>query len=292
MKSFKNDELSVALEALRDRPIVSESRDYAHRWERTRARVESIRGKVFRAAGGVAAVCALATVAFFMLPGVPQHRTKQGLVETPVSETLAVALEDGSHIVLDRSSRLRVAYTSTGRDVELLEGQAHFEVAKDAHRPFRVHTKSAEVVAVGTTFDVSALPSSTKVTLIEGRVNVSTTSDRSAAEPHVKVLSPGQQLEITADGQLLDNESVNVENVTAWQRGVVVIDDEPLPEALEVMNRYSPTHIVVQGGPALQARRISGVFRVGDVETEALVLQKYFGLRETGRSSTQIVLAK
>jgi transmembrane sensor len=289
--TLKSEELSAALEALRDRPIVTDGRDYARRWERTRVRAASVRDKVFRAAGGILAVGAIATVVFFMLPGMPDQ-AKKGLVETAVSETLAVELEDGSRIVLDRSSRLRVAYTSARRDVELLEGQAHFEVAKDAHRPFRVHTKSADVVAVGTTFDISAMPSRTRVTLIDGRVNVRTIADNSAPAPRVKVLSPGQQLEITADGELLENPAVNIENVTAWQRGRVVIDDAPLPEALEVLNRYSTTHIVVQGGPALQARRVSGVFRIGDVETEALVLRRYFGLREAGRSGSEIVLAK
>jgi ferric-dicitrate binding protein FerR (iron transport regulator) len=42
----------------------------------------------------------------------------------------------------------------------------------------------------------------------------------------------------------------------------------------------------------LQSRRISGVFRVGDVETEVLVLQRYFGLREAARSTSEIVLER
>jgi transmembrane sensor len=219
------------------------------------------------------------------------HSMRKNLVET-TNETLAVALEDGSRIVLDRSSRLRVAYSSRGRDIELLDGQAHFEVARDARRAFRVHTNSAVVVAVGTTFDVAALPSRTRVTLIEGRVNVSALSAPHLVQVQVKALSAGEQLEVTADGQVLERQDVNVENVTAWQRGMVVIDDQPLPDALEVMNRYSPVRIVVQGGPALQSRRVSGVFRVGDVETEAIILQKYFGLRETARTGSEIVLAR
>lgn len=287
--SLKRDELSVALEALRDRPIVTESRDYALRWEQARARAAVVRGRVFRAAGALVAACAIAGFGLLMFHETV-HSTRKGLVETAAGQTLAVTLEDGSRVVLDRSSRLRVAYTPTGRDLELLDGQARFEVARDVHRPFRVHTNSAVVVAVGTTFDVAALPSRTKVTLIEGRVNVSAVTAPSLVQ--VKALSAGEQLEVTADGQLLEREAVNVENVTAWQRGMVVIDDQPLPEALEVMNRYSPIHIVVQGGPALQSRRVSGVFRVGDVETEAIILQKYFGLRETGRSESEIVLAR
>jgi ferric-dicitrate binding protein FerR (iron transport regulator) len=61
--------------------------------------------------------------------------------------------------------------------------------------------------------------------------------------------------------------------------------------ALAVMNRYSVTHIVVRG-TSLQSRRVSGVFRVGDVETEAVVLERFFGLREAARSQREIVLER
>jgi transmembrane sensor len=289
----KNDELSVALEGLRDRPIVTESRDYARRWEYARKRVVTARGVVFGVAGSLTA-CAIAIVAFTTLPlSLPlHHAAKKELIETAFGDTRALGLEDGSRIVLDRNSRLRVAYTGSGRDIELLAGQARFEVAKDAKRPFRVHTKSADVVAVGTTFEVSTQPARTTVTLLEGRVNVRTISGTELEQPRVEVLAPGQQLEIAADGVLVDHQAVNVENVTAWERGTLVIDDAPLHEALDQMNRYSSTRIVVQGAPALQTRRVSGVFRVGDVETEALVLQKYFGLKEASRSESEIVLAR
>ena len=293
LRSGKNDELSVALEALRERPVVTESRDYARRWERAGKRGASVRGKVFGAAGAIAA-CA---VAGFLLMTLPRsfelrHSPEREVIETTFGDTRALGLTDGSRIVLDRNSRLRVVYTGSGRDIDLLEGQARFEVAKDAHRPFRVHTKSAEVVAVGTTFEVSTQPARTTVTLLEGRVNVRTISATELVQPRVEALAPGQQLEIAADGALVDHQDVNVENVTAWERGTLVIDDAPLHEALEQMNRYSSTHIVVLGGPALQTRRVSGVFRIGDVETEALVLQKYFGLKESSRSELEIVLAR
>jgi ferric-dicitrate binding protein FerR (iron transport regulator) len=295
------DELSIALEALRDRPIVTESRDYARRWARARARAASLRSVVFGPVGAVAAACATAYIVFGIvfglpgvtinLPGVTINRAAKNLIETGIEETRAVALEDGSRIVLDRRSRLRVAFTPAAREVELLDGQAHFEVAKDSHRPFRVRTGSAEVVAVGTMFDVATVPARTTVTLIEGRVNVRTISGTAQAEPKVEALVPGQQLGIASDGQFLDKRVVKIENVTAWQRGTIILDDMPLPDALAAMNRYSMTQIVVRG-PALQSRRVSGVFRIGDVETETIALERYFNLRETSRSQGTIVLER
>jgi ferric-dicitrate binding protein FerR (iron transport regulator) len=63
----------------------------------------------------------------------------------------------------------------------------------------------------------------------------------------------------------------------------------PVPDALAAMNRYSMTQIVIRAS-GLQSRRVSGVFRIGDVETEAIALQRYFNLREVARSPQEIVL--
>jgi transmembrane sensor len=233
--------------------------------------------------GATAAICAAVCCIVGYL-----HTQARNLFATVSGETRPLDLEDGSRIVLDTRSRLRVSYTDGGRDIDLLEGQAHFDVARDSHRPFRVHTPTAEIVAVGTKFDVAILPDRTTVTLIEGKVNVRTLRE---AESHVATMVPGEQVQVTPDGRLLDQPSVNIENVTAWQRRTLVLDDVPLPEALSQMNRYSVTQIVVFGQD-LQTRRVSGVFRVGDVETEALALQRYFNLREVSHSDREIVLQR
>jgi transmembrane sensor len=280
-----SEELSTALETLRDRPVVAESRDYAHRWART----ASLRSIVFGPAGAIAAAACASAYIIFGLPGMAVKPPAKNLIETGIGETRAIMLDDGSRIVLDTKSRLRTAFTANARTVELLDGQAQFEVARDPHRPFCVRTRSAEVVAVGTKFDVATLQARTTVTLIEGRVNVRTISGTSQVEPKVEALVPGQQLRIANDGQLLEKKVVNIENATAWQRGTIVLDDMPLPEALVAINRYSVTQIVIPAA-ALQSRRVSGVFRIGDVDTEAIALQRYFGLREISRSGRAIVL--
>jgi len=285
------DELSMALEALRHRPIVTESRDYARSWGQARARSATARKVVAGSIG--AAIVAAGVIAYLVsggLPGTSINLSAKNLIATGITETRTVALEDGSRLIVDRGSRLRVAFTADARNVELLEGQAHFEVAKDSHRPFRVRTGSAEVVAVGTMFDVATQATRTTVTLIEGRVNVRTLPGTAQTQPKVAAMMPGQQLGIASDGEFLDKKLVKIENVTAWQRGTIVLDDMPLPDALSALNRYSVTQIVIQT-PALQSRRVSGVFRIGDVETEILALQSYFGLREVSRTEHEVVLA-
>jgi transmembrane sensor len=284
----QRDELSVALEGLRNRPVVTESRAYARRWERSSARAASLRRSVFGPAG---ALLVVGIVACFGYVELSASNSAKNVVATHVGETRAVALDDGTRIVLDTGSRAKVNFSATARDVELLEGQAHFEVAHDVHRPFRVHTNTVEVVAVGTAFDVAALPSRTTVTLIEGRVNVRAISSTAAGGSRVEMLTPGQQWGVDSAGQLLGEKEVKIANVTAWQRGNIVIDDAPLADALGIMNRYSNTHIVVRD-PALQQRHVSGAFRIGDVATEAVVLERYFGLKEISHSKDEIVLER
>jgi len=232
--------------------------------------------------GATAAVCAVVCciVGWF-------HLRVQNQYATRIGETRPLELEDGSLVVLDSQSRLRVDYSDGARDIELLAGQAHFEVARDSHRPFRVHTPTAEIVAVGTQFDVEILPARTRVTLIEGKVNVRALSH----ESDVATLVPGEQVQVTETGQLLDQPAAKIETVTAWQHGTLVLDDVPVPEALARMNRYSVTQIVITG-PGLASQRVSGVFKAGDVETEALALQRYFGLREISHSDREIVLQR
>jgi transmembrane sensor len=287
MTSQKHDLLSLALEDLRNRPIVNESRDYAREWEQSSSRRHRVRRTALRSIG---ALSVIGVAVFLAFPRLPTKLFATHVYQTQIGKTRSLTLEDGSRIVLDTSSRVRVVYSETARDVELLEGQAHFDVAKNRERPFRVRTSFAEVVAVGTSFDVAARPQRTTVTLIEGRVNVRSVVDSPDAEHQPESLTPGQQLDISGDGHFLGKKPVRLASVTAWQRGTIDLDDVPLSEALATLNRYSTTKIVIEDA-SLQTSRVSGVFVIGDVETEALILQRFLGLRERSRSAEQIVLA-
>lgn len=97
---------------------------------------------------------------------------QRGLYTTDTAEERTVTLEDGSRIELNARSGVRVSYSKSARNVELLDGQALFEVAKDATRPFLVHSAAATVRAVGTQFDVYRQNEETTVTVVEGRVAV------------------------------------------------------------------------------------------------------------------------
>ncbi|HZO52740.1 MAG TPA: FecR domain-containing protein [Bryobacteraceae bacterium] len=108
---------------------------------------------------------------------------RETVYATAVGERRILKLEDGSSVELNSRSRIRVRFAQTQRDVELLEGQVLFHVAKDPHRPFIVHSDSVRVRAVGTQFDVKRKSAGTTVTVVEGRVAVYQEGAAGSAEP-------------------------------------------------------------------------------------------------------------
>ncbi|WP_262422640.1 FecR family protein [Brevundimonas denitrificans] len=117
--------------------------------------------------GGAAALTALALVV-----GGTLWWSARGVHETAVGERRDIRLADGSLVNLDTDSRIRVVFDQQGRRVELLEGQALFDVTPDPQRPFSVEAAGARVVAVGTVFEVRRRGERVDVTLVSGRVNV------------------------------------------------------------------------------------------------------------------------
>jgi transmembrane sensor len=116
------------------------------------------------------------------------------LYNTDIGERRFITLADGSTVDLNARSRLRVEFSNNERRVELLEGQALFQVAKDKSRPFIVASGEATVRAVGTQFDVYRKDSGTTVTVLEGRVVVYSTarmeSNAGSAEPSSAATQP------------------------------------------------------------------------------------------------------
>jgi transmembrane sensor len=108
--------------------------------------------------------------------GVWWQSARYPLYSTDIGERRSITLADGSTVDLNARSKLRVEFSNNERRVELLDGQALFQVAKDKNRPFIVASGEATVRAVGTQFDVYRKDSGTTVTVLEGRVAVYSTA--------------------------------------------------------------------------------------------------------------------
>ncbi|SNS35146.1 FecR family protein [Sphingomonas laterariae] len=180
---------------------------------------------------------------------------------TQLGEQRRVTLADGSAVTLDTETEIRVAFHDDRREIELLRGRAHFDVAKDAARPFRVTAGGREVVAIGTAFDVARREDEVAVLLVEGRIAVRSPGV-AAAYPR-----PGERIVIDR-ANAIHQERPDVQRATAWQVGRVIFDDQPLAAAVAEMNRYNRKPLVVTDAE-LGALRVSGTYSTGDSEAFA-----------------------
>jgi len=275
-----DDEILRALYALRDSPVVCEARTFAAARPRRRGLV--------RPTTRWMAAAAVAAVGFAHFA--PWPRPPEQMLGTRVGEVRSVRLEDGSRVILDTDTRLRMSVAGRTRRVELLSGRAAFQVAHDMSRPFRVAAGAMTVTAVGTAFEVMALPRRTSVTLMEGRVVINAEHPPKAGVRREADLRPGEQLSLGADGALSSRRPVSLDSALAWRALRVDVSDLTVAEAVAEMNRYSKVKLAVRN-PTVSSRRISGVFRAGDVEALAAALAAYFELRVVERSGGRIVLA-
>lgn len=178
---------------------------------------------------------------------------------TRPGEQKVATLEDGSRIALNTDTRVGVQFDGDRRHIKLEKGEAMFEVAHDADRPFVVVAGDTRVQAIGTVFIVRRTADDVIVTLIKGEVAVS--HDRppggGAAEGPL-MLRPGEKLIEPEDGPIrIEPESVEV--ATAWRRGQTVFSETPLGSAVTELNRYGGPVIMVDD-PRIAALPISGVF--------------------------------
>ncbi len=181
-------------------------------------------------------------------------------------------LPDGSVLHLNTDSAITISYGKSERIVMLTSGEADFEVSHEPARPFRVFAGSAEVVDIGTQFDVRLMRDSTVVTVIEGRVAVGP-----ASMLHGRGTNSGQALarfvELAADQQISVTQgvwpaapiAVDGQRTTSWLRRQIMFDHEPLWRVATEFNRYGSRPIEITT-PALRNLEISGVFATDDTD--------------------------
>jgi transmembrane sensor len=210
---------------------------------------------------------------------------------TAIGEAQTVVLSDGTRMSLNTDTRVRVDIGAKQRTVDIEGGEAAFDVAKDAARPFVVRVAGSEVVALGTVFSVrfvprgSAAAESLSVTLVEGQVAVRSAARATGgiAPAAPLVMRAGERVRFVKDAAdksaaRQDVDRPRMEQVLAWKRNEVVFDGASLAEAVVEMNRYSRTPVVLVGDLAQAGWQVSGQFRTGDNAAFANALAALHGL--------------
>lgn len=224
--------------------------------------------KLLRWAIGIAAAAGVAVAIGLMAkPAMMNGVAPTEQYSTEIGEQRTLSLMDGSIVYLNTQSRARVAFSEGARDI-YLEGQATFNVAHDASRPFRVHANHVQVQAIGTQFDVKGGKDRTDVAVIDGLVKI--TAEEIGIAPTQSAnadLPAGKGMSIMTGGVLSAAQNVEVASILAWRHRRLVSKGHTLVQIAAEFNRYNKAPKIRIEGEALQAKRYSGIFDVDDPQS-------------------------
>ena len=216
-------------------------------------------------AAAVAVLCVLGWWAYYMFAPVPLQTV------STLAETRSIILPDQTEIMLNRYSSLTYPERFRGKDRKVqLQGEAYFEVSKDAAHPFKVEAGAVMVQVLGTHFNIDAYPEDiqVKTTLLEGSVAVSLIGK---AEERL-ILSPNESAVYNKDKKSLTLHSEkNATREIAWRNGTLLFKNTPLQEIVRELSNAFHTDIRIEGTD-LQNYHMTATFSDGETLEEILSL--------------------
>lgn len=205
---------------------------------------------------------------------------------TDVGGHETVPLRDGTRVELNTDTRLRADINEEHRDVWLDRGEAYFEVAHDASRPFVVHAGQRKVTVLGTKFLVRRVGQGVEVAVVEGKVRVDPVRQERAKPA---VLTRGELAVAKGEATLVAVRSVEkVENELSWREGMLVFDRSTLADAVAEFNRYNRKKLVIDGEAAADVR-IGGSFEADNIDAFGRLLEQAFGLSVDDRGGEIVI---
>jgi transmembrane sensor len=223
-------------------------------------------------------VMAVGTWLWILTPSEPSV-----VYETNRGERIVVNLSDGSSMHVNSDSRVKVSFNSVSRIVNVITGEALFDVRKDAARKFIVTTDRGSAAAVGTQFNVNLYSGTLIVTIAEGTVLVSNDIESSAAQA-AEMAHHGYQVSVEPDGQIRSQRLDSLLPSIAWTEGKIMFSGESLDQAIRQVNRYSLHRISILDA-RLRKLRIYGVFNTGDYLGFLAALKKTYNIDVTQHSA-------
>jgi ferric-dicitrate binding protein FerR (iron transport regulator) len=181
-----------------------------------------------------AAVVAGIIISLFLLIKPAKHTAlAYTTVTTQNGQRREVTIQDGTRLTLNAGTTLRVYNDfSTERRVDLVDGEVFFQVKRDEHRPFRIHSNDLTISVLGTSFDVSAYTDMKKISVgvVTGKVSVkrdTTTLD---------VLTKTRQLNYNTETHAYTTGTTNA-SLLAWRQGRVALNDVSFSEMTVLMKK-------------------------------------------------------
>jgi transmembrane sensor len=195
---------------------------------------------------------------FYLFSGKPQPKSEIWTeINAPEGARVEFFLPDSSRGWLNSGSKLKYSVLlDRHRQVELT-GEAFFEIRQMDNSDFTVSVADLDVKVLGTKFDVSAYPADkfTEVVLKEGKVDIS-----GKAGEFSYTMAPGEKVDYIRNTKSLEVDKVETGLYTAWKDGYLVLDNEPIGQAISRIERWYNAEIILQD-EILKKYRFKATFR-------------------------------
>lgn len=212
--------------------------------------------------GGAMAAASLAALGVATSAAASVIRTERG-------EIRLVPLKDGSTVLLNTDSSIRVRYDRGERRVALLEGEAYFSVARDAARPFVVEVDGARLRTAQAGFRVRKLDRDPVDVLVsQGQVEVAG-AETLPADTRLVLAERARPQRLAPDA---------ITRELAWRDGKLAFEGETLRQAADAFARYSDTRIEVRD-ETLAREPVAGLFAANDPVGFSRAIAHVFGAR-------------
>ncbi|MGH1372887.1 MAG: FecR family protein [Cellvibrionaceae bacterium] len=235
-------------------------------------RLLGLRGFPFAAPYALASLVAVVMVSTLWLLTASGNHEQILHFQSDIAQVKTIRLDDGSSVTLGADSQIEVSFTADRRDVHLAKGQAFFDVTKDQQRPFFVDADQADVMVVGTRFEVYRQLDQIKVIVEEGVVKVSSSSEPDFSSRETETLSAGQKLVSLADAQAVVSE-IDAESVSPWREGRLVYRDAALENVVFDVNRYRDEKIIL-GTDSLKKLKVTTSLAVDQTDSIVSMLEQ------------------
>lgn len=248
----------------------------------------AVRRRRIRTTAAGVAVLLVSGLLWFSRPASSPPSTGRSALILPEQQILP----DGTVVQLKSGAKVAVSFvaaSSSPRRVELLAGEAHFQVARDRERPFIVSARGVEFRAIGTAFSVQLGSEKAELLVTEGIVAVDRPANpvahagtNAVSSVTLATVTAGKRLKVDLAEPLPETPvAVSVGEIAdalSWRVPRLEFTDTPLAEAVTRMNEHGSARLEL-ADDSLSKVTVSGLFRADSTEAFVRILEANFGVQ-------------
>jgi transmembrane sensor len=192
---------------------------------------------------------------------------KEIIRSAPKGQKSKISLPDGSIVFLNAESSIKYMDNFTENRTIYLSGEAFFEVAKNEKYPFEVITENLTTTAIGTSFNINAYNTASKieVSLASGKVKIAESISQSQVE-----INPGEGITYSPSNSSFQMQTVDIQNILNWKEGILQFEKLPLPEVIEILERWYGVEIEIAGKKPSPQLKCTGTFKPNEYLSNVL----------------------